>query len=179
MDRIIRTSRHHGRLSANSSHSPVRSGIPSPRFDLRGTGTPRSGRSIPSLSRSPASTVYSCIDPQRGTRKHPWQFELPNRGGIDCANDAPVMPLAPARWTLLQRNGRLMVCNPSGITCQLDAAQAGMLELMDQGMDQDAFLDSLVTVCQCVTEQGQDGIRAAHWSRHLSHASPVSPVQGA
>ena len=43
-----------GRLSANPSHSPVRS---SPGSDLRGTGTPRSGRSIPSRSRSPASTV--------------------------------------------------------------------------------------------------------------------------
>ena len=43
-----------GRLSANPSHSPV---IPSSGPDLRGTGTPRSGRSIPSRSRSPASTV--------------------------------------------------------------------------------------------------------------------------
>jgi hypothetical protein len=123
------------------------------------------GSNGPDIAQAPR--VYPCTEAQRGTRKHPWQLEprLPTKVVIDCASDAPLLPPAPEGWTLLQRNGRLMVRKPSGITCQLEAAQAGMLELMNQGMDQEAFLDSLVTAC--LTQQRQDGVRAVHWSRHL------------
>jgi ribonuclease HI len=40
-----------------------------------------------------------------------------------------------------------------------------MLELMNQGMDHAAFLDSLLAVC--LAQQRQDAARAVHWSRHL------------
>ncbi len=58
-----------------------------------------------------------------------------------------------------------MLRNLSGIPCQMDAAQAKMLELMNQRMLQEASLDSLVTVC--LTQLRQDDIRAAHWSQNL------------
>ncbi len=68
---------------------------------------------------------------------------------IDCSNDAPDLLEAPRGWTLLRRNERLLVRNPSvaSVTCQLEAAQAGMLESMNQGMDQVTFLENSVTVC--------------------------------
>ncbi len=40
-----------------------------------------------------------------------------------------------------------------------------MLELMNQGIDQAVFLDSLLAVC--LAQQRQDCPRAVHWSRHL------------
>jgi hypothetical protein len=69
-------------------------------------------------------------------RTHPWQCEpgLPDAVTIDCSNDAPYLLKAPPGWTLLRRNGRLLVRNPSGVTSQLEAAQAGMLGLMNQGL---------------------------------------------
>ncbi len=77
-------------------------------------------------------------------RQHPWQCEpgLPNAVTVDCTSNAPVQPAAPPNWILLQRNGRLLIRNPVGITCQLEAAQAGMLELINQGTEQAAFLEA-------------------------------------
>ena len=100
-------------------------------------------------------------------RQHPWQFEpgLPNAVTVDCTSDAPVQLDAPPNWILLQRNGRLLIRNPEGITCQLEAAQAGMLELINQGLTQTAFLEALLATC--VLQQHQDNVRAIHWSRHL------------
>ena len=119
----------------------------------------------------PGAALASDIDPstetQHWSRRHPWQCEpgLPDAVVIDCTSDTPSSPPAPPGWTLLQRNGRLLVRNPSGTTCQLEAAQASMLELMNQGMDQQAFLDSLLVVC--LAQQRQDSARSVHWSRHL------------
>ncbi len=92
-------------------------------------------------SKGPGTTQSSELDPdfetQRWMRKHPWQCEpgLPDALVIDGTSDTPSSPPAPPGWTLLQRNGRLLVRNPSGTTCQLEAAQASMLELINQGMD--------------------------------------------
>ena len=100
-------------------------------------------------------------------RQHPWQYEpgLPDNVTVDCTSDAPVQLDAPPNWILLQRNGRLLIRNPVGITCQLEAAQAGMLELINQGLTQTAFLEALLATC--VLQQHQDNVRAIHWSRHL------------
>jgi hypothetical protein len=54
---------------------------------------------------------------------------------------------APPDWILLQKNGRLLIRNPVGITCQLEAVQVGILELINQGTEQAAFLEALLAVC--------------------------------
>ncbi len=59
----------------------------------------------------------------------------------------------------------MLIRNPAGITCQLEAAQAGMLELINQGTTQAAFLEALLA--SCVLQQHQDSVRAIHWSRYL------------
>ena len=84
---------------------------------------------------------------------------------VDCKSDAPVQLDAPPKWILLQRNGRLLIRNPVGITCRLEAAQAGMLELINQGMTQAAFIEALLAAC--VLQRHHDSVRAIHWSRHL------------
>ena len=66
---------------------------------------------------------------------------------------------------MLRRNGRLLVRSLTGSTCQLDAAQAGMLELMQQGMNQSCFLEALVE--SCALQRRQVESRAVLWSRHL------------
>ncbi len=55
---------------------------------------------------------------------------------VDCASDASV-----------QLSGRLLIRNPVGVTCQLEAAQASMLELINQGKEHAAFLYALLAVC--------------------------------
>ncbi len=94
--------------------------------------------------------------------RHPWQCEP---GLPDAVVIAFIAACSPRLDIILQRNGRLLVSNPSGTTHQLEAAQACILELMNQRMDQEAFLDSLLAVC--LAQQRQDSVRAVHWSRHV------------
>jgi hypothetical protein len=63
--------------------------------------------------------------------RHPWQPEqgLPDAVTIEYSNDTPFLPSVLLGWTLLQKKGRLLILKPSEITCQLDEAQPGMLEL--------------------------------------------------
>ena len=105
----------------------------------------------------------------RRRRLHPWQSSprLPDAVTFDLASDAPDLIPAPPGWELLRRNGRLLVRDPSGLTCQLDAAQAAMLELMNPGMEQPTLLSAMVRACNA--QQYRDDGRASpvHWSRHL------------
>ncbi len=48
---------------------------------------------------------------------------------------------------------------------KLEAAQAGILELINQGTEQAAFLEALLAAC--VLQQHQDSVGDIHWSRHL------------
>ncbi len=68
--------------------------------------------------------------------RHPRQCEPahPDAVRVECTSDAPVQFSGPADSILLQMNRRLLVRNPVGFTCQLDVAQAGMLELIDQAV---------------------------------------------
>ncbi len=68
-------------------------------------------------------------------RQHPWQYKskLPNTVTEDYTCDATVQLSAPPEWILLQRNKRLLIRNPVGVACHLEAVQAGMLELINQG----------------------------------------------
>ena len=114
-----------------------------------------------------AAISFSAPGPRASVRTHPWQCEpqLPDRVTIDFTHDHPELLPAPPGWELLRRNGRLLLRNPSGFTCQLEAAQAGMLERMQEGMDQVCFLEALFEACS--SQQRQDDSRAVHWSRHL------------
>jgi len=102
-----------------------------------------------------------------GRCKQPWQYQprLPDAVSFDLASDAPDFPPAPPGWELLRRNGRLLVRAPSGVACQVEAAQASMLELLNQGLDQVAFLTALMDAC--TAQQRHDDGRTIHWSRHL------------
>ncbi len=65
---------------------------------------------------------------------------------IGCSFDSPFLPTVPLDWTLPQRSGRLKVHNPSGVTCQLEWTHDCVLELVNQRMDEAAFLESLIAV---------------------------------
>jgi len=103
-----------------------------------------------------AAIAFSAPGPRASVRTHPWQCEpqLPDRVTIDFTHDHPELLQAPPGWELLRRNGRLLLRNPSGFTCQLEAAQAGMLEHMQEGMDQVCLLEALFESCS--SQQRQD-----------------------
>ena len=130
-----------------------------------------------SESLSPAfqwPTVNGCLLNQQ---RHPWQCDprLPDRVTIDFSTDTPELLAAPPGWEMLRRYGRLLVRSLTGSTCQLDAAQAGMLELMQQGMNQSCFLEALVE--SCALQRRQVESRAVLWSRHL--LSCIARISGA
>ena len=122
----------------------------------------RRDKSLASSRSDPLATARQGL-----LRRHPWQHSppLPDNVTFDLTSDAPVLLAAPPGWELLERNGRLLIRAPSGTTCQLEAAQAAMLELMNQGLDQAAFLSALVSACNA--QQCQDDVRTVHWSRHF------------
>jgi hypothetical protein len=72
---------------------------------------------------------------------------------------------APENWMWLQRNGRMLIRSPTGLTHQLEAAQVFMLEHMAVTESKEQFLEAIMQACDAQTRQG--GERQAHWSRSL------------
>ena len=126
---------------------------------IRGTGVGDGGRLRP--------VDHFSAGIGRSRRPHPWQVSprLPDAVAFDLTSDLLDFIPAPTGWELLRRNGRLPLRAPSGFMCQLEAAQATMLELMNIGLDQATFLSALSGSCQA--QQRRDERKSVHWSRHL------------
>ena len=112
-------------------------------------------------------------------RTHSWQGaeELPDDVIFDLACDTPRTLPGPEGWSLLQRNGRLLIRSPAGEMGQLEAAQAHMLQQLHRDVPPDAFYTAILNAC--TEQQRQDEIKSVHWSRHLlARIASVTKAKG-
>ena len=100
-------------------------------------------------------------------QSHPWQSDtrLPDNVLFDLTSDTPQHLVGPEGWNLPQRNGRLLICSPTGRVGQLEAAQAHMLLQLNSAVS--AGVSYAAILQACVEQQQQDDAKSIHWSRHL------------
>jgi hypothetical protein len=92
-------------------------------IDMRGPNATTSQRRLDQLELGGGEAPRNLrVEDSTWIRQHPWQCEpgLPNAVTVDCKSNAPVLLSTPPRpdWILMQRNGRLLIRNPVGVTCQ-------------------------------------------------------------